>query len=194
MKLLSYVKTVWKAGREGGTAWTPERLNNIEDGIEQATNQINTNSEDIESINTDIDTINTNIEEINTDISEINSNLSHVGMIIHSTTLDTMEKVIAIYGGTKWVKIEGRFLLGQSSSYNINSIGGESTHTLTVNEMPSHSHSTSTCYSDNSPWDGIMRATNRGGQVATGVNATGGGQAHNNMPPYKVVYIWERTV
>lgn len=63
--ILSYIKTIWKAGREGGTAWTPERLNNIESGIEQATNQINTNSENIENIITDINDINNNLKELN---------------------------------------------------------------------------------------------------------------------------------
>ena len=66
---------------------------------------------------------------------------SHVGMIIQTTTLDTEAKVKAIYGGIKWTKIEGRFLLGASSAYKVNSIGGEATHKLTVNEMPSHTHS-----------------------------------------------------
>ena len=32
---------------------------------------------------------------------------SHVGMIVQTTTLDTEAKVIAIYGGTSWSKIEG---------------------------------------------------------------------------------------
>lgn len=66
--------------------------------------------------------------------------LSHIGMIIHSTTLDTMEKVIEIYGGTIWYKIEGMFLLGQSSTYAVNSTGGEASHTLSSTEMPSHTH------------------------------------------------------
>lgn len=67
--------------------------------------------------------------------------LSHIGMIIHSTTLDTMEKVIKIYGGTTWEKIEGMFLLGQSNTYAVNSTGGEASHTLSSTEMPSHAHS-----------------------------------------------------
>lgn len=49
---------------------------------------------------------------------------SHIGMVIHSTTLDTMDKVIHVYGGKTWEKIEGRFLLGQSSEYAINDTGG----------------------------------------------------------------------
>ena len=147
-------------------------------------------------------------------------------MIVQSTTLDTEEKVKAIYGGIKWVKIEGRFLLGQSPSYAINSIGGEVSHTLTVGELPNHSHtipslngSTNssgahthkiyTKFADKSPWDGVMRASVSGGQVggtseagehshtvttnASNTGTVGSSSAHNNMPPYKVVYIWERT-
>ena len=49
---------------------------------------------------------------------------SHVGQVIMSTALDTEAKVIDIYGGTKWTKIEGRFLLGASNAYPINTTGG----------------------------------------------------------------------
>lgn len=44
MSILSYVKTIWKAGTEGGTPISPANLNNIENGIEQATEQINNNT------------------------------------------------------------------------------------------------------------------------------------------------------
>lgn len=65
---------------------------------------------------------------------------SHVGQVIMSTTLDTEAKVKQYYGGTSWTKIEGRFLLGASSSYAVKGTGGEATHTLTVSEMPKHAH------------------------------------------------------
>lgn len=121
---------------------------------------------------------------------------SHVGMIIHSTTLDTEAKVIAQYGGTQWQKIEGVFLLGQSASHAIGSTGGEETHTLTVNEIPPHSHSFNagaTCFANGGTNDVSQVAGSRNYQYLA-IGNTGGGQAHNNMPPYKVVYIWERTV
>lgn len=46
----------------------------------------------------------------------------------------------SVVGGT-WAQIQGRFLLGASSSYAIKSTGGAATHTLTINEIPSHNHS-----------------------------------------------------
>lgn len=67
--------------------------------------------------------------------------ISHVGMVVHSTTLDTMAKVIEMYGGTTWVKIEGQFLLGQSSSHAVNSTGGSETNTIAVANLPGHTHS-----------------------------------------------------
>ena len=45
-----------------------------------------------------------------------------------------------IFGGT-WEQIQGKFLLGCSENYLIGTEGGESTHTLTTNEIPSHTHS-----------------------------------------------------
>jgi microcystin-dependent protein len=117
---------------------------------------------------------------------------SHIGQIIMSTTLNTQAKVIEQYGGTSWTKIEGRFLLGASSSYPVNATGGEATHTLTIDEMPSHTH--------NLKYELNARATGGSPNIGTGTSvgseattSTGGGQPHNNMPPYKAVYIWERT-
>lgn len=134
---------------------------------------------------------------------------SHVGMIVQSTTLDTEGKVKAIYGGTSWSRIEGRFLLGASSAYAVNSIGGETAHTLTTAEMPSHNHASSTRRGAIPCWDNKASSTGKyyglyDGSLAyqssyaydisaISTSLAGGNAAHNNMPPYKVVYIWERT-
>lgn len=120
---------------------------------------------------------------------------SYVGMVIHSTTLDTEAKVIAQYGGTAWAAIEGMFLLGSSPAHTVGSTGGEETHTLTIDEIPPHSHSFNagaTCFADGGTNDVSQGAGSRSYQYLA-IGNTGGGQAHNNMPPYKVVYIWERT-
>lgn len=119
------------------------------------------------------------------------------------------------FGGT-WVEIQGRFLLGRSSSYTAGSQGGEASHTLTSNEMPSHTHSMASGgahthyldYRDVFRIDAGGRGlngygktgnrndtsmTNSAGSHAHTINAAGGGAAHNNMPPYLAVYIWKRT-
>ena len=116
-----------------------------------------------------------------------------------------------LFGGT-WEQIQGRFLLGRSSSYPVGSMGGEATHTLTEAEMPSHDGHLSagivgtvpqgkgnykgflnldkmTAYGD------VGRGWNvhAGNEIHPASEAVGGGQAHNNMPPYLSVYIWKRT-
>ena len=98
------------------------------------------------------------------------------------------------FGGT-WEAIEGVFLLGCSSEHIAGTTGGEVTHKLTVNEMPSHSHRIYGYY-NMTPQGGNYVA---GGVVATVPQhygnypeKTGGSQAHNNMPPYLVVYMWKR--
>ncbi len=45
----------------------------------------------------------------------------------------------SLFGGT-WTQIQNRFLVGVGSSYAAGATGGEATHKLTVNELPSHSH------------------------------------------------------
>lgn len=100
----------------------------------------------------------------------------------------------SLFGGT-WTQIKDVFLLGAGDIYSNGATGGEATHILTENEMPSHRH-TLTVSGDNSEWLGRINATVEGG-VWRGTSdvcaSAGGGQAHNNMPPYLVVYIWKRT-
>ena len=93
-------------------------------------------------------------------------------------------------GGT-WEQLKDRFLLGCGDTYTNGAIGGEATHTLTVDEIPSHNHSApQITWADlGTGGGGWNNHANQTG--ATG--ATGGGKAHNNMPPYLAVYMWKRT-
>lgn len=106
-----------------------------------------------------------------------------------------------LFGGT-WEQIQGRFLFGMNSSYPAGSTGGEITHKLTANEMPTHAHYMA---SGNGGGDGTWEPdvgyylldnvttdkTTYWAQI--GMNNAGGSEAHNNMPPYLSVYIWKRT-
>ena len=105
-------------------------------------------------------------------------------------------------GGT-WTQITDRFLLSAGSLYTAGSTGGEATHTLIISEMPSHSHTmTAGITMSNSHNHNTSNGANVIAMCPTNAsnvnltpqsNITGEGQAHNNMPPYLVVYMWRRT-
>lgn len=59
-----------------------------------------------------------------------------IGAIYQSVSATSPASII---GGT-WSAIQNRFLVGAGGSYAVNSTGGETSHKLTVNEMPSHTH------------------------------------------------------
>lgn len=101
-----------------------------------------------------------------------------------------------LFGGT-WERIQDTFLLAAGTNHQAGSTGGEETHTLTKDEMPSHTHRSwyynangTTSFGFNYSSKGLVSAevTNQ-----SGIENTGGGQAHNNMPPYLTVYMWKRT-
>jgi len=81
--------------------------------------------------------------------------------------------------------MQGLFPLGKSGAYPIGSSGGAATHVLTVAEIPGHSHNVSHSLNPaGSPVGGAIGGTtpSMDGEVYT--DSTGGGGAHNNMPPY----------
>lgn len=123
--------------------------------------------------------------------------IGSIYMSVNSTSPATL------FGGT-WQQLENRFLLGAGSSYTAGATGGEATHTLTVDEMPSHAHRIAggtpallggggslrvPVAGSGSTW--TMQSSNSVSEDHT--TSVGGGQAHNNMPPYLVVYMWQRT-
>ena len=105
-----------------------------------------------------------------------------------------------IFGGS-WTKINGRFLFASDNSHYVGETGGQERVTLTINEIPSHSHhyerfqfhynwylkqedvSTMGFPSKNRDEDWTFSAT---------TSLTGGGASHNNMPPYLTANCWKR--
>lgn len=151
-----------------------------------------------------------------------------------------------LFGGT-WTALNSCFLLGAGQpgtsdfgdvmqepykNYTVGQTGGESTHLLTIEEMPQHYHripglqsilntpqSVYLVVQGNDEGNCVLYKINSNGVVATwsvgvpqapkasvyrgwtssdnGISGPvlphDGGTAHNNMPPYLSVYMWERT-
>jgi len=69
--------------------------------------------------------------------------------------------------------------------------GGAKTHTLTIDEMPSHNHSVTMSTSDTD--NNNLSEGDTSGTSSFTTSSTGGGSAHNNLQPYIVAYMWRRT-
>lgn len=112
---------------------------------------------------------------------------------IYQSTVSTSPATL--FPGTTWsVFSEGKVLAGYDSGdsdFSAGSTGGSKTHTLTVNEIPAHSHSYTL---ENPAGSGSSGSANGDSSYSTpNTGNTGGGAAHNIMQPYQVVYMWTRT-
>jgi len=96
----------------------------------------------------------------------------------------------------------GRVLVGIDSSDTdfdgAEETGGSKTHTLTTAELPSHRHQVGS--NDSGTGTGgaagnmeLVRDAGTGNGPAVNSSFTGSGDAHNNVQPYIVVYMWKRT-
>lgn len=99
------------------------------------------------------------------------------------------------YFGGGWTQIKDRFLIGCGGKYSNGNTGGEETHTLTIEEMPSHNHQQRVQNASGyGGADGQEAGTGWGGayHYANWSQNAGGNKSHNNMPPYLAVYMWRR--
>lgn len=129
-----------------------------------------------------------------------------VGSIYYSTSNTNPS---TLFGGI-WERIKDVFLLAAGDQYAAGSTGGEASHTLTSAEMPNHKHDNIHISSKGQTLYGVTNDATIGyrpnfatinyntgnydaDSTAFETTTTGGNGAHNNMPPYKAVYIWTRT-
>lgn len=127
------------------------------------------------------------------DVSTVLDKVYPVGSIYMSVN-STNPKTL--FGGT-WVQIKDRFLLAAGTTYKAGATGGEAAHTLTESEMPNHKHSI-WLPNDGGEQSAAIGYPDAGSKntyyaEASKTSGTGGGAAHNNMPPYLAVYVWKRT-
>lgn len=115
----------------------------------------------------------------------------------------------SLFGGT-WAQIKDVFLLGAGDTYSVSEDtkdGGSATVTLQTANLPSHNHSANASGYSFMRADSLATASVSTGSTSakyvytndshhislTGTTSnTGSGQEHENMPPYKTVYMWQR--
>lgn len=159
--------------------------------INQLTLTMNDMIDNMDVLNDEINTLNGTIDELNETIDLLTP---AIGEIYISTS---NEHPSGRFGGI-WEQIKDTFLLASGDIYSPGSTGGEATHTLTIDEIPSHTHTYKRHAfdrydTDPDLGDDVYGANNKTLDAREGVTgSSGGGQPHNNMPPYLAVYVWKR--
>lgn len=126
-----------------------------------------------------------------------------VGTIYYNGTNNTNPGTL--FGFGTWTPyLEGRTPVGKASSGTFGTAGAEvgaETHTLTIAEMPAHTHISTKPAGRDYLWNNSAGGTAFGTGTGRGsfggfdpsVSYEGGSGAHNNIQPSKVVYAWIRT-
>lgn len=131
------------------------------------------------------------------------------GSILKVTYMNLFNAIGYTYGGSgnnfNVPDLQGRVIVGSGngaglSSRNLGNTGGEEQHTLTVNEIPSHSHTSNavggsvgliTANGSNTAIDvdsSSIEPNIYAAPVALTINATGSGNSHNVMQPFIVFH------
>lgn len=106
------------------------------------------------------------------------------------------ESPAALFGGS-WTRIQNQFLWATTSGGTIGQTGGASEVALSVSQLPSHNHAVSVAHTTagSTAAQNVIRYNGDSTSYYGSINTTytGGGEAHNNMPPYIQVSVWRRT-
>ncbi len=114
-----------------------------------------------------------------------------IGSIYSNATNSANPSTYLGYGA--WTAIEGVVIAGyKSGDPDFGTAGatiGASTHTLSISEMPQHSHTGGLTNVGGSSQSG----GSGGFQLDTATGTSGDGDPHNNIQPTLVAYVWQRT-
>ena len=170
-------------------------LNGVTSAIQTQFNAISFDSSGLQTQINGLDTAKTTLTAVFSMIYPVGSIYINAGVSTSPATL---------MGFGTWSRYgEGRVLVSQSVSDTefdtLGETGGSKTHTLSVSELPSHTH-THTVITGRSFSSSIGNAPVVQGSDNTilstsdeTTSSTGSGSAHNNLQPYIVVYMWRRT-
>lgn len=192
------------------------RMDTAESDVDSLKTRVDTTESDIDDLESRMNTAESGIDDLENRITPIS--LGGTGATTETSAISNFKTALvdllypvgsihlsvnsanpSTYFGGTWVSWgAGRVPVGvktsDSSFSTVEKTGGEKTHTLTVNEMPSHSHQlqgtnfyyASGSYNAQIDNDGSVSAVHN-------TSTTGGGGAHNNLQPYITCYMWKRT-
>ncbi|MEN9570896.1 MAG: hypothetical protein RL172_2127 [Bacteroidota bacterium] len=137
------------------------------------------------------------------DMKIINCDAAYIAANFDGSGLGTNKRIgwAICNGNNGTIDMGGQMPLGYKPvDHLMGTSGGSATHTLTVDEMPTHRHQVSTTGNQTGvdPGRALQRSSTNGDAYSNGSGSqeylqnTGGGQPHNNMPPYKVVLFIQK--
>ena len=142
-----------------------------------------------------------NAQNLNFNFNEVLNLIYPVGRVI----IDETDTDYSNYLGFTWERtLVGVVPVGKDTSQTefdtLGETGGEKTHKLSVDEMPSHTHN---MYVANGgapdEYDGYVPDPSTSVKpyktwyLKYDIGNSGGDESHNNLQPYKVVNYWKRT-
>lgn len=137
-----------------------------------------------------------------TDVVEVLKKVYPVGSIYINANVSTNPATLLGFG--TWSAYgEGRVIVGKAGTGTFSTIGatgGSETVTLDLTMIPAHNHNVSVVDGSVSDYLGGSTAAfgmdgpyNAGNTQVELTETVGGGQAHSNLQPYIVAYLWQRT-
>lgn len=138
-----------------------------------------------------IDLLNLNLGAFQYEVKTLYVNQSYIDNNLDATGLgiNLLAGWAEVNGNNGTPPASGMFELSRKKDvYSIGSFGGSKEVTLTIDQIPTHTHILNGSSSDNGdPGNFVITAPTAGGATNTVATTTQGtGDSHNNMPPYYV--------